>query len=109
MQFFILPKNRESADLDTLEQKVAIVEKLRLAFETENLIRKTREWKEKDIFNLFFHIFHLMVRSTLRSRANMQKVSTPDRDFRFYAICWGSDTFLFVDQSQILNPTSQYW
>ena len=39
-----------------MEQKGAIVEKFRLAFETENLIRKCGEWKEKGIFNSVFNI-----------------------------------------------------
>ena len=37
-----------------MEQKRAIVEKLRLAFEIENVIRKCAERKENDISNQFF-------------------------------------------------------
>ena len=44
-------KNRETADLDILDQKREIVEKLRFAFNIKNLCRKCGKQKEKDIFN----------------------------------------------------------
>ena len=70
-----------------------MVEKLRLAFVIENVIGKCGEWKENDIFNSVFH----MVRSTLRSRANMQKVLTRDRGVKFLPKSLNSDTFSFAD------------
>ena len=40
----------------TSAQKRAILEELRLAFYTENVIGKCGEWKENEIFNSVFHI-----------------------------------------------------